>query len=144
MIRTLVSIEVDGECTGHPFAMQAARIRRERINCKPQSFCLLTSLPRRELTPQQWLERNIDHWAIETGLHARLDTSRHDDTCRLRNRKPLHLHAIFSRIANSLCCHWLSAKKKPANFTTSDFQSHMGEEHDRRTIALVTAKKPKL
>jgi len=135
---------VDGEQTSHPFARQAARIRRERQNRKPQSFCLLTSRPRRELAAEQWLEKNIDHWGIETGLHARLDASRHDDTCRLRKPKPLQLHAIFSRAANSICCHWLFAKKKPANFTTSDFQAHMGEEHDRRTIALVTAKRPKL
>ncbi|NBB80499.1 MAG: hypothetical protein GVY36_13830 [Verrucomicrobia bacterium] len=140
----MVSIEVDGERTGHPFARQAARVRRERVNRKPQSFCLLTSRPRRELGAGQWLEKNIDHWGIETGLHARLDASRHDDTCRLRNPRPLHLHAIFSRVANSICCHWLFAKKKPDNFTTSDFQSHMGEEHDRRNIALVTARKPKL
>lgn len=144
MVRTLVSVEVDGEHIGHPFAAQAARIRRERLGHAPQSVCLLTSRPRRELPPEQWLEKNIDHWAIETGLHARLDASRHDDTCRLRNRKPLRLHAVFSRIANSLCCHWIFKKKNPSNFTTTDFQSHMGEEHDRRTIALVTAKKPKL
>lgn len=143
-MRTLVSVEVDGENIGHPFAAQAARIRRERVGHAPQSVCLLTSRTRRELAPEQWLEKNIDHWGIETGLHARLDASRHDDTCRLRNRKPLRLHAVFSRIANSLCCHWIFKKKNPSNFTTTDFQSHMGEEHDRRTIALVTAKKPKL
>ena len=144
MVRTLASIGVDGEQIGHPYAMQAARVQRKRVNCKTQSVCLLTSRPHRELGPERWLEQNIRHWAIETGLHARLDASRHDDTCRLRNPKPLHLHAIFSRLANSLCCHWILKKKKPANFTTTDFQSHMGEEHDRRTIALVTAKKPKL
>lgn len=143
-MRTLTSIGVDAERIGHPYAMQAARIQRKRVNCKTQSVCLLSSCPHRELEPEQWLEKNIRHWAIETGLHARLDASGHDDTCRLRNPKPLHLHAIFSRVANSLCCHWILKKKNPANFTTTDFQSHMGEEHDRRTIALVTAKKPKL
>lgn len=117
---------------------------RQRPNKSPESVCLLTSRPFRQLPPDQWLEHNINHWGIETGTHLRLDASRHDDTCRLRNTRPLHLHAIFSRIANSLCCHWIFKRKNPANFTTTDFQSHMGEEHDRRTIALVTAKKPKL
>ena len=144
MVRTLVSVEVTGEQLCHPFAAQAARIRRERVGKAPHSVCLLTSRPRRELSPEQWLEKNINHWGIETGLHARLDASRHDDTCRLRNRNPLHLHAVFSRIANSLCCHWISKRKNPSNFTTTDFQSEMGEEHDRKTIALVTAKHPKL
>jgi len=144
VVRTLVSAEIDGERIGHPFAAQAARVRRERVDHAPQSVCLLTSRTRRELPPDKWLEENIRHWGIETGLHARLDASRHDDTCRLRNPKPLQLHAVFSRIANSLCCHWIFKKKNPSNFTTTDFQAHMGEEHDRRTIALVTAKNPKL
>jgi hypothetical protein len=144
VVRTLVGIEVDGEEINHPFAAQAARLRRERSGHAPQSVCLVTSRTRRELSLEQWLEENINHWGIETGLHGRLDVSRHDDICRLCNRKPLHLHAVFSRIANSLCCYWILKKTKPSNFTTTDFQAHMGEEHDRRTIALVTAKKPKL
>lgn len=144
MVRTIVSAEVDGEEMGHPFAAQAARVLRQRDGREPESVCLLTSRPLRELSPEQWIEKNIDHWGIETGLHGRLDASRHDDTCRLRNRKPLHLHAVFSRVANSLCCHWIFKQKKPAHFTTTDFQSYMGEEHDRRTIALVTAKNPRL
>lgn len=143
-MRTLVSAEVDAEETAHPFAAQAARLRRERAGRAPQSVCLLTSRPAGELSPQQWLTQNIHHWGIETGLHARLDASRHDDTCRLRATKPLHLHAVFSRIANSLCCHWIFKKRKPSNFTTTDFQTYMGEEHARRTIALVCAKNPKL
>lgn len=144
MVRTLASVEVTAERLCHPFAAQAARIHRKREGTKPESFCLLTSRPRAELSPDQWLRKNIEHWGIETGLHARLDASRHDDRCRLRNRKPLHLHAIFSRVANSLCCHWIFKKKNPANFTTTDFQTNMHEEHDRRAIALVTAKHPKL
>lgn len=31
-----------------------------------------------------WLAANIAHRDIETGLHARLESSRHDDRCRLR------------------------------------------------------------
>lgn len=96
------------------------------------------------MSPIQWIENNIDHWGIETGLHARLDASRHDDRCRLRNNKPLRLHAIFTRVANSICCHWLFRKNNPQNFTTTDFMAHMAEEHDRRAISMVTSKKPKL
>jgi len=143
-VRTLFSAEVDGEQMGHPHAAQAARVLREREGKPVEAVCLLTSRPLRELSAEQWLEKNIAHWGIETGLHGRLDQSRHDDSCRLRNRKPLHLHAIFSRVANSLCCHWIFKRNNPANFTTTHFQTHLGEEHARRAIALVTAKKPKL
>lgn len=143
-MRTITCCDLGGEETGFPFAAQGARVQRQRQNKSPESVCLLTSRPASELSAQDWLEKNIEHWGIETGLHARLDLSRHDDTCRLRKTRPLHLHAIFSRVANSLCCHWISRKKNPSNFTTTDFQTYMGEDHDRRTINLVTAKKPKL
>lgn len=96
------------------------------------------------MPPAQWLQNNIDHWAIETRLHARLDASRHDDRCRLRNDKPLRLHAIFTRIANSLCCEWLSKKKKPKNHTTTDFIQKMSEDHDHRAVSLVTNKRPSI
>ncbi len=113
-------------------------IQRRRIT-RPRP-----SAPASEPSAEQWLDKNIKHWGIETGLHARLDASRHDDNCRLRNSRPLRLHAVFSRVANSLCCHWIFIKKRPTNFTTNKFQTHMGEDHARRTIALVTARRPKL
>jgi len=125
-------------------AAQIARVCRQRPDRKIETVCLITSRPEKEMTAAQWLSNNINHWGIETGLHARLDASRHDDRCRLRNDKPLRLHAIFTRIANSLCCEWLFKKKTPKNHTTTDFIQHMSEEHDRRAIALVNAKRPKI
>lgn len=144
VIRTLIAESVTGEEILFPLAAQAARLSRVRENGKSESVCLITSRPGKGLSAQQWLQYNIDHWGIETGLHGRLDASRNDDRCRLRNPKPLKLHAIFTRIANSLCCEWIFSKKKPENYTTTDFMGYMREEHDRRAISMVTAKRPKL
>ena len=142
--RTLIARSINGEAVLFPQAAQIARINRQRTDKAPETVSLITSCPEKELSPEQWLEENINHWGIETGLHARLDASRNDDRCRLRNDKPLRLHGIFTRIANSICCEWIAKQKKPKNHTTTDFIAHMGEEHDRRTIALITSKKPKV
>ena len=142
--RTLIARTTTGESMLFPQAAQIARISRQRTDQAPESVCLITSCAEKELSAEQWLEKNIDHWGIETGLHARLDASRNDDRCRLRNVKPLRLHGIFTRIANSICCQWLSKKKKPQNYTTTDFIAHMREEHDRRVIALIKSKRPKV
>ena len=84
-----------------PFAQQIATLERKRQGKKKEKVCLITSLSADKLSPKGCIGYNKDHWAIETGLHARLDASRHDDRCRLRNEKPLRLHACFTRIANS-------------------------------------------
>lgn len=144
MTRKLVCAPTTGEELLFPCAAQIARLHRQRTDSKPEIVCLVTSRPSSELSPEQWLEANIDHWGIETGLHARLDASRHDDRCRLRNAKPLRLHSMFTRVANSLCCEWLSRHHKPEQFSTTDFRRVMAAEHDRAAISLVNNARPRL
>jgi hypothetical protein len=79
--RQLVCATTTGEELLFPCAAQIARLHRHRTGRKPETACLVTSRPASELSPEQWLDANIDHWGIETGLHARLDASRHDDRC---------------------------------------------------------------
>ena len=54
-----------------------------------ETVMLLTSRPAEQLNATRWLALNRQHWGIENGLHARLDVSRRDDECRLRNRNAL-------------------------------------------------------
>lgn len=77
---------------------------------------------------------NLKHWTIETWLHARLDASRDDDRCRLRQPKAVWLHGMFNRWASSLFIHW---RDRPIH-TDTDFITHMAEDHDRRAISAVT------
>ena len=134
--RTLVVRQFDGEAAAFPLVAQAARVHRQRDGKKPETVELITSRPSRELSPAQWLEANIRHWDIETGLHARLDASRHDDRCRLRRRKAVRLHGMFNRWANSLFIHW----RTRAHHTTTDFTTAMAENHDRRAVSALLSR----
>ncbi len=134
--RTLVARPLDGETAGFPLVAQAARVQRQREGVAAETVELISSRPPCELSPAQWLEANIQHWTIETGLHARLDASRHDDRCRLRRDKAIHLHGMFNRWANSLLIHW---RTRP-HHTTTDFIAHMAENHDRRAVSAICSR----
>lgn len=134
--RTLVTRPLDGETAGFPLVAQAARVLRQREGVAPETVELITSRPANELSPAQWLEANITHWTIETGLHARLDASRHDDRCRLRCRKAVSIHGMFNRWANSLLLHW---RKRP-HHTTTDFTAYMAANHDRRAVSAIISR----
>ena len=140
MTRTLVARPLDGEAAGFPLVAQAARVHRQREGLKPETVGLITSRPSAELSPAQWLEANIQHWAIETGLHARLDASRHDDLCRLRRRPAVWIHGMFNRWANSLFMHWRTPQPNARHLTTTDFIAHFAENHDRRAVTVITAR----
>lgn len=133
--RTLVARDLDAEAAAFPLVAQVARLHRQRAGKAAETVALITSRPKVELSPPQWLQANIAHWGIETGLHARLDASRHDDRCRLRRRKAVYLHGMFNRWANSLFMHWRSR----AYHTTTDFTSAMAENHDRRAVSAITS-----
>ena len=134
--RTLVPRPLDGETAGFPLVAQAARVQRQREGVAPETVELITSRPASELSPAQWLQANITHWTIETGRHARLDASRHDDRCRLRRRKAVWIHGLFNRWANSLLIHW----RKRSYHTTTDFTAHMAENHDRRAVSAIISR----
>lgn len=135
--RTLVARELDGEQAGFPLAAQAARLHRQREDKAEETVELITSRPQAELSPSQWLQANLEHWSIETGLHARLDVSRHDDRCRLRRRKPVRIHGMFNRWANSLFIHW---RTRPYH-TTTDFTAAMAENHDRCAVSAILSQR---
>ena len=97
---------LDGKSAGFPLVAQSARVHRQSVGQQPETVALITSRPACELAPAPWLDANIQHWSIETGLRARLDASRHDDHCRLRRRPAVHLHSMFNRWANSLLINW--------------------------------------
>ena len=127
---------IHGEKAGFPLAAQAARVQRQRAGLTPETFELITSRPAPELSPPQWLEANIQHGTIETGLHARLDASRHDDRCRLRRRSAVRIHGMFNRWANSLLTH----RRTRSCYTTTDFTAQIVEEHDRRALSAVPSR----
>ncbi len=141
-IRTLQSRSVTPEQAGFPFVAQAARLRREVAGQKTETVTLVTSRPAEALDATRWLRLNRAHWGIENGLHARLDLSRRDDQCRLKNRNAVWVHGIFARLANSLFMEWRSQQTKPQHKTTTDFTAFMAADHSRRLLFIVTSSHP--
>lgn len=119
-------------------------MRREVDGRAAENVVLITSLPPAQLTAARWLERNRQHWGIENGLHARLDVSRRDDQCRLKNRNAVWVHGIFARLANSLFMEWRRQQPKPAHKSTTDFAAFMAADHARRLLFVVTSRHPSL
>ena len=134
--RTLVARDLSAETAGFPFVAQAARVHRQHEDGSAETVELITSRLAQRFPPRQWLGANLNHWTIETGLHARLDASRDDDRCRLRQPKAVWLHGMFNRWANSLFIHW---RNRPGH-TTTDFTTHMAADHDRRAVSALSSR----
>jgi hypothetical protein len=142
--RTIRTLTTTGETIGFPFAEQIARLRRQCSSRNGEVVSLVTSVEPARLNAQDWLKNNRLAWAIENGLHLRLDVSQNDDRCRLRTPKSLWIMGMFRRIANSLFVHWQSQHAKPQYKTTTDFHSHFEEENLRRAMIFVSASRPSL
>jgi hypothetical protein len=119
-------------------------LRRQSTSRNGEVVSLVTRLEPSRLNALAWLKNNRLAWAIENGLHLRLDVSQNDDCCRLRTPKSLWIMGMFRRIANSLFAHWQSQHKKPQSKTTTDFQAFFEEENLRRAMIFVSASKPTL
>ena len=142
--RTIQTRPISGETLCFPFAEQMALLRRQCSSRNGEVVSLVTSLAPTQLKAAAWLVLNRLAWAIENGLHLRLDVSQNDDRCRIRTPKGMWIMGMFRRIANSLFVHWQSQHKKPQYKTTTDFQSHFEEENLHRGMSFVSAVKPRL
>jgi hypothetical protein len=142
--RTIQTRPITGETLCFPFAEQIARLRRQCSSRNGEVVSLVTSLAPTQLKAAAWLVLNRLAWAIENGLHLRLDVSQNDDRCRIRTPKGLWIMGMFRRIANSLFVHGQSQHEKPQYKTTTDFQSHFEEENLRRGMIFVSATRPSL
>lgn len=140
--RTIETCAVAPENIGFPLAAQAAMLVRQRTGRKDETVALVTSLPLRELTSQQWLLANRQSWGIENGLHQRLDVSLNDDRCRVRNPNGLWVLGMFRRLANSLFMEWLNRQPKPQHKSTTDFQTGMGENNLSKAMRFLSSKRP--
>jgi len=93
---------------------------------------------------QQWLGDSRLGWAIENGLHLRMDVSQNDNRCRIRQPKSMWVVGMLRRLANSLCLQWLMGQPKPKHKTTTDFQTYIEEDNLRRGLRFVTVTRPSL
>jgi len=143
--RSIITQPVTPEQIGFPFAAQVARLLRQSDGRHDENIALVTSAGPEKLDAQKWLEFNRAAFGgIENGLHQRLDISHNDDRCRIRNSPGMFLMGLFRRVSNSLFMEWRSHQPHPDNLTTTDFQTALSEEHCRRALSFVAAKRPSL
>lgn len=141
MIRTAAVLAED---VGFPFAAQAARLLRQTQGRQDDEVALITSASPPKLQAKSWLLLNRQGWGIESGLHQRLDVSYNDDRCRVQSDKAILIFGMYRRIANSLFMQWRIHQRRPEHVTTTDFQTRMAEEHRRKALRFVLAKRPSL
>lgn len=145
MSRSILTQPVWAEQICFPLAAQAARLLRQTEGRQDEQITLLTSAPPSKLDARRWLQLNrAGFGGIENGLHQRLDISHNDDRCRIRSSPALFVAGLLRRFSNSFFMEWRSHQPHPEHLTTTDFQSAMGEEHGRRALRLLFAKRPSL
>jgi hypothetical protein len=117
---------------------------RQTQGRQDEQVALITSAPLKRLKAPTWLFLNRQGWGIESGLHQRLDISYNDDRCRVQSDKGILILGMYRRIANSLFMEWRNHQRRPEHVTTTDFQTLMAEEHKRKALRFVLAKRPSL
>ena len=79
-----------------------------------ETVAFVTSFSPEDLPAEQWLRVNRQSWAIENGLHQRLEVSLNDGWCRVRSTNGVWILGMFRRLANSLLIEWLSHQPNPS------------------------------
>jgi hypothetical protein len=132
---------------GFPGVAQAARLTRCLDSDRHpapgiQTEWLMTSRPADSLSAQQMLTADRRYWAIETGLHLRLDVSAGEDRSRVRHPVSALNLAMIRRAVVSLAVHWIQRGRNPRQATLSGFFDSMAAHHSRKAFSLVIASYP--
>jgi hypothetical protein len=135
---------VSAETVGFPMAAQAAQLIRQSGRRKKERVGLISSLEPERLKAMDWLKLNRLGWGIESGLHQRLDVSKNDDLCRIRNTNGIWVFGMFRRLGVSLFMEWRAQQKHPQYKTLTDFHAELQEDNLKKAMSLATAKRPSL
>jgi len=133
---------------GFPFAQQAARLTRcvdstRKPAVEIETEYLLTSRSAALMNAEQMLQADRKYWAIETGLHLRLDVIAGEDRSRVRKPNAALNLAVIRRAVVSVAVHWIAQCKNRRQATMSGFYDFMSAHSGKRAFALITASKPK-
>ncbi len=91
-----------------PFVEQVFQLERRRVNTQTGAVEAevvygLTSLTAQEADPAALLQTIRDYWGIENGLHARRDTTFHEDATHMTTRPRLaESMAVLNNLAIGL------------------------------------------
>lgn len=103
---------------------------------------LICSRPRALFSPEQMYTADRRYWAIENGLHLRLDVTAGEDRSRVRTPRAVFNLAMIRRATLSLAVHWIQRCPNRRQATLRGFYDFMASKHARRAFSLVTASDP--
>jgi hypothetical protein len=125
---------------------QAARLTRfvDRPKKKEEieTEWLISSRPESALSAKQMFVADRRYWAIENGLHLRLDVSAGEDRSRVRTPTAVLNLAIIRRATISLAVHWIQRCRNKRQATLQGFYDFMAAKNARKAFSLLTASKP--
>ena len=107
-----------------------------------ESVLYVSSLP---MTPTNALTLLLlirNYWAIEAGLHQRLDVTAKEDSSRVRNRNSLLALGIVRRVAMGFYHAWRATRKNTRQSTLKDFHCAMDRHQHRDAWQLIKASAP--
>jgi hypothetical protein len=138
---------VTAEQVCFPGAVQAARLTRfvDRPDSKKEEVeleWLISSRAVGTLGTQQMLVADRRYWAIENGLHLRLDVTAGEDRSRVRHPVSALNLALVRRATLSVAIHWIQRCANKRQATLRGFYDHMAANGARKALALATRSKP--
>jgi predicted transposase YbfD/YdcC len=142
--RCLLRFDMTAEQACFPCAQQAASLTRfiDRKN-KPtetvESEWLISSA---KMNASAMLAADRSYWAIENGLHLRLDVSAMEDKSRIRTPKAACNLAMFRRASISVAVHWMHRCKNKRQATLTGFFDAICANGMKKALSLITALKP--
>jgi hypothetical protein len=142
--RCLIRFEATAEQTCFPAVAQAARLTRYIDRAKPkkegvETEWLLTSRPPAAMSAEAMYLADRRYWAIENGLHLRLDVTAHEDLSRVRLPVAALNLAMIRRATVSLAVCWMSRCSNPRQATLRGFYDFMAARNSRKAFSLVSA-----
>jgi predicted transposase YbfD/YdcC len=144
----LNTVSVTPEEVGFAGATQIGKLRSRVRGCGrkvKETRYLITSASNEQLGALGLLDAKRGYWAIEAGLHYRLDEVLKEDESRVRSGPAAHILGMCRRLAVSLACAWLQrakGDKKHCRKSTRDFQDHLKAHGAACAFALVAASNP--
>jgi predicted transposase YbfD/YdcC len=144
--RCLIAFDTSATRIGFPFAEQAARLTRcIDSKRKPaegvETEYLISSRAPAQTSAEQMLQQDRAYWAIENGLHLRLDVIAGEDRSRVRNRNAALNLAVIRRAVVSIAIAWSRSQRNRRLATMSGFYDCMSAANSKKALKLVTASK---
>jgi len=141
--RCLIRFDATAEQACFPAVAQAARLTRYSDRTKPkeegiETEWLVSSRPPATMSAEAMYRADRRYWAIENGLHLRLDVTSGEDRSRVRLPTATLNLAMIRRATVSLAVHWMAQCSNRRQATLQGFYDFMAAHNARKAFSLVS------